>query len=200
LHSGLDTASILSTGRSVWRRLAILMSASLFSPSGNFCADESRWPPLAENVGETKWDVFMNSELELLTGGCLCGAVAYEVRSPFLRFAHCHCGRCRKATGAGHATNLYCAPERFAWLTREDLVARYELPSARSFATVFCCRCGSPLPHRTRSGREIVVPAGSLYKQPNQKPQARIFWGSRVNWSCDGDDLPRFAELPEWWR
>jgi hypothetical protein len=143
---------------------------------------------------------FMNSEPELLTGCCLCGAVTYEVRSPFLRFAHCHCSRCRKATGTGHATNLYCAPEQFAWLTGEDLVVRYDLPSARSFATVFCCRCGCPLPHRTRSGREIVVPAGSLDKQPKQKPQVRIFWNSRVNWSCDGDDLPRFAELPEWWR
>jgi hypothetical protein len=34
----------------------------------------------------------------ILRGGCLCGAVAYTVTSPFLRFAHCYCSRCRKAT------------------------------------------------------------------------------------------------------
>jgi len=51
-----------------------------------------------------------------------------------LRFAHCHCSRCRKATGTGHATNLYCSPERFTWLTGEQHLSRYDLPGAESFA------------------------------------------------------------------
>lgn len=104
---------------------------------------------------------------EVLAGRCLCEAVAFEVWSPFLRFAHCFCRRCRKATGTGHATNLYCSPERFRWLSGEALVHRYDLPSARSFATVTCRTCGSPLPRLTRSGREIVVPAGSLDTAPS---------------------------------
>src|SRR5216684_3233169 len=99
---------------------------------------------------------------ELLRGGCLCGAVTYEVRAPFLRFAHCHCARCRKATGSAHASNLYISPAHFAWTSGRDAVVRYDLPAARSFATTFCRRCGTPLPHHTRSGREIVVPVGSL--------------------------------------
>jgi hypothetical protein len=138
-------------------------------------------------------------EAEVLTGSCLCGAVTYEVRAPFLRFAHCHCRRCCKATGTGHATNLYVVPERFAWKSGQDLTARFDLPSARSFATTFCRTCGSPLPHHTRSGREIVVPAGSLDNEPALAPQARIFWDSRVTWSCL-DDLPRFAEYTDGWR
>jgi hypothetical protein len=143
----------------------------------------------------------MNEEPETLTGSCLCGSVTYRVEAPFLRFAHCHCGRCRKASGSGHATNLYCSPERFAWLTGEELVDRYDLPTARSFATSFSRCCGCPLPRLTRSGREVVVPAGSLDEQPReQQPRARIFWASRVAWSCSGDDLPRFDELPDWWR
>ena len=62
----------------------------------------------------------MSERPEILTGRCLCGAVSYEVRSPFLRFAHCHCSRCRHATGTGNATNLYCSPERFKWLSGEE--------------------------------------------------------------------------------
>jgi hypothetical protein len=135
-----------------------------------------------------------------LTGGCLCGAVTYRVTAPFLRFAHCHCSRCRKATGAGYATNLYVAPNRFAWRSGQEFTVRYDLPTARSFATTFCRQCGSPLPHHTRSGREIVIPAGSLDRGPDLKPQARIFWDSRASWSCVGDDVPTFAELPDWWR
>jgi hypothetical protein len=54
---------------------------------------------------------------EALSGSCLCGSVRFEVRQPYLRFAHCYCGRCRKATGSSHATNLYVAPPQFSWVS-----------------------------------------------------------------------------------
>lgn len=137
---------------------------------------------------------------ERLRGSCLCGAVTYEVRAPFLRFAHCHCSRCRKATGSAHATNLYASPDRFAWTAGEEHVVRFDLPTAKSFATTFCRLCGSPLPHHTRSRRELVVPAGSLDDEPSLRPNARIFVDSTAPWACATDDVPGFSELPEWWR
>lgn len=142
----------------------------------------------------------MSEPTEILRGSCLCGDIAYEVWSPFLRFAHCHCSRCRKATGTGHATNLYCSPDRFRWIKGEKLIERYDLPVARSFAAVVCRMCGSPLPRLTRSGSELVVPAGSLDGEPSVRPNARIFWGSRASWSCEDDVLPRYDGLPDWWR
>jgi len=135
-----------------------------------------------------------------LAGSCLCGAVTYRVKAPFLQFAHCHCQRCRKATGTGHATNLYVERENFEWVTGEEFTARYDLPSAKSFATTFCQTCGSPLPHHTRSGRTVVVPAGSLDVEPPLSPQARIFWESRAVWSCSSAAVPEFATYPEWWK
>lgn len=140
----------------------------------------------------------MNSES--LKGGCLCGAVTYEVRKPYLRFAHCYCGRCRKATGSSHATNLYVEPRRFSWRTGEELTRRFDLPSAPSFATTYCTSCGGPLPHRTRSGKEVVVPAGTLDSAPDIAPQANIFWGSRAEWSCAGGELPCHDEYAPNWR
>lgn len=118
----------------------------------------------------------------------------YEVKQPFLRFLHCHCSRCRKATGSAHASNLYVEPTHFAWTSGQDFVVRFDLPSARSFAMTFCRQCGSPLPHHTRSGREVVIPAGSLDQEPEVQPQGRAFWDSRASWACGGDALPRFAE------
>jgi hypothetical protein len=136
----------------------------------------------------------------VLSGSCLCGAVAYKVRGPFLRFAHCHCGRCRKATGTGHASNIYVDPANFEWLAGHEFTKRFDLASARSFATTFCTACGSPLPHHTRSGREIVIPAGSLDDVPTISPQVRIFWDSRAPWACSADGLETSGELPQWWR
>ncbi len=42
-----------------------------------------------------------------LTGSCLCGEVRYTATGEESRFYHCHCKRCRKASGTGHASNLF---------------------------------------------------------------------------------------------
>jgi hypothetical protein len=55
-----------------------------------------------------------------LKGSCLCGAVKYEVTGEPRRFYHCHCSRCRKATGTGHASNLFLQPGALKWLSGEQ--------------------------------------------------------------------------------
>lgn len=134
-----------------------------------------------------------------LRGSCLCGKVMYEVRPPFSKFVHCHCARCRKATGAAHATNIYLAPGQLTWLSGEEIIGRFDLPSALSFARWFCLHCGGPVPRLSRSGRTVVVPAGSLDDNPREKPTARIFCNSEAPWTCRADNLPCHAEYPEWW-
>jgi hypothetical protein len=126
-----------------------------------------------------------------LIGSCLCRGVAYEVNPPFIRFVHCYCSRCRKSTGSGRASNIVVLPEQLRWLEGETLLVRFDLPEARSFATTFCSKCGSPLPHLTRSGREVIVPAGSLDQEPMDTPSAHFQWSSRAKWISDNE-----AHLP----
>jgi hypothetical protein len=123
-------------------------------------------------------------------GSCLCAVVVFTVDLPFDRFIHGHCSRCRKATGTAHATNAVVRAAALRWQRGEDLVVRYDLPTARSFATSFCSRCGSPLPHLTRSGREAIVPAGTFDGDLGVKPERRVHWASRADWHADGADLP----------
>jgi len=109
---------------------------------------------------------------EVLNGSCLCGAVRYRVQAPFIRFAHCHCSRCRKATGSGHATNLVVQPANLEWIQGRDQVQRFDLPSAKSFSTAVCRTCGSPVPRLSRDGQRVIVPAGSLDDVPSIQPAA----------------------------
>jgi hypothetical protein len=125
-----------------------------------------------------------------IRGSCLCGGVTYEATLPFEHFAHCHCSRCRKATGAARASNAVVRAGAFRWTGGADLVARYDLPTARSFATGFCRTCGSPLPLAPRSGRSVIIPAGSLDADPGQRPDRHAQWGSRAPWDEHGDGLP----------
>lgn len=129
-----------------------------------------------------------------LSGRCLCGAVHYEVTGTPLRFVHCHCERCRRATGTGHASNLLLKPGAVDWQGTDAQIQRFKLPEAERFGTAFCKTCGGQLP---RVGKElVVVPAGSLDTPPEIRPQGRIFWSSRAEWSCSGDELPSYAEYP----
>ena len=132
-----------------------------------------------------------------LSGSCLCGAVQYEISGEAQRFYHCHCQRCRKLTGSGHASNLLVSPEScLTWVKGEELLKRYKVPEAERFYNCFCSQCGSPMPRVVPQMGGVLVPAGTLNEEPPIPPGARIFWDSRAEWSC-GDELPVFAEYPE---
>ncbi len=131
-----------------------------------------------------------------MKGSCLCGAVKFEVTGEATRFYHCHCSRCRKATGTGHASNMFVQPGELKWLQGEDQVRSFKLPDAKRFTNTFCATCGGRLPRQAPGTDVVLVPAGSLDGEPPIKPQARIYtaWGAR--WACSGDSLPAFPELP----
>jgi hypothetical protein len=123
-------------------------------------------------------------------GGCLCGLVEYEVDLPFIKFVKCRCSRCRKATGSAFTANACVLPSAFRRLSGQRHVARFDYPLAKSFSTSFCRECGSPLPHATRSGREVIVPAGSLGDDPGVSPMIDSCWPSRAPWLSDAINLP----------
>lgn len=129
-------------------------------------------------------------------GGCLCGAVRFVVSGEVARFTHCHCSRCRRATGTGHATNLIVKPAHVTWERGEEQVRRYKLPDAERFSTAFCSECGSPLPRVIPQMGFALIPAGALDGDPGLRPQSHIFWDSRADWSCPADGLPTFSEYP----
>jgi len=131
-----------------------------------------------------------------LTGSCLCGAVKYEATGVATRFLHCHCSRCRKATGTGHASNLFLQPGTLKWLQGEDQVRSYKVPEAKRFTNSFCAACGSRLPRQAPGTDAVLIPAGSLDVDAPILPQGRIFTGSAARWACTGDELPAYPEYP----
>ena len=127
---------------------------------------------------------------EAVRGGCLCGAVAYEVPRPVGgAIVLCHCSRCRHARGAAHNSNLFVELERFRWLRGADRVETFKLPTAERFSQSFCRDCGSALPHVLR---RAVIPAGSLDDDPDVRPALHIFVASKAPWFEIADDLPRY--------
>ena len=129
-------------------------------------------------------------------GSCLCGSVQYEISGEPKKFYHCHCRRCRKASGTGHASNLLIKPGAIKWNRGEELIKSYKVPEAKRFTNCFCSVCGGRVPRYVKETDFIVIPAGSLDSDPTIRPQAHIFWDSRASWSCGGDGLPVHSEYP----
>jgi hypothetical protein len=134
---------------------------------------------------------------QTLKGSCLCGALQFEVSGEPARFFHCHCSRCRKSTGTGHASNLFISNAELTWTGDMALMNTFKLPEAQRFARTFCTRCGGPLPREMGDSGQVFVPAGTLDDEPNITPQARIFQDSKASWSCTGDQVPCFAQYAE---
>lgn len=130
------------------------------------------------------------------SGSCLCGQVHYEISGHLDIFQYCHCSRCRKFTGSAFASNLLVKPDHFRWLAGRELVTQYSPPDTKHFATAFCRSCGSSLPWHAKTGKAVVIPAGSLDDEPPITPSQNIFCASSARWYTATSDLPAYDELP----
>ena len=133
---------------------------------------------------------------ETFRGSCLCGGVKYAVEGEANRFFNCHCSRCRKASGTGHASNILLDNATIKWRGDDTLRKSFKVPEAARFTNHFCARCGSPVPRDYPERNLVIIPAGSLDHEIEVKPQARIFADSKTSWSCTDSQIPVFATYP----
>lgn len=131
-----------------------------------------------------------------VTGSCFCNKVSYEITGNMGVFQYCHCSRCRKVTGSAHATNIFVSPGDFKWLGGEDCITRYDPEHTKYFATAFCKHCGSTLPWLSKSGKAVIVAAGTLDADPGIRPQRNIYCSSRPEWYTHASAIPEFDEMP----
>jgi hypothetical protein len=78
-----------------------------------------------------------------IRGGCLCGAVRYQITAPFRRANFCHCSRCRKHSGAAALAQGRVPISDFVLLQGRQMLVSYTEPG--HMAKVFCGCCGSSL-------------------------------------------------------
>ena len=80
------------------------------------------------------------------------------------------------------ATNIAVPIAQFRWTQGEESLRRFDLPEAKSFARQICGKCNCPVPHASRDGQRVIVPAGTLDDVPPGKPAAHGHWSSRASW------------------
>ena len=92
------------------------------------------------------------------SGGCLCGAVTYEVTGQLRSVIACHCGQCRRTSG--HFVAATAAWRDDFHLTEDRGLAWYR--SSERAERGFCKLCGSSLFWRAEGSPAISIMAGTL--------------------------------------
>jgi hypothetical protein len=108
------------------------------------------------------------------SGGCLCGAVRYEVDGPVRDVLICHCSSCRRTHGH---TGAYteCADEDLVLIAAGGLCWYVEDGRARGF----CSGCGASLFWRAEGERATSISAGTLDEPTGLRTVAHIYTASQ---------------------
>ncbi|HEY7933580.1 MAG TPA: GFA family protein [Solirubrobacteraceae bacterium] len=128
----------------------------------------------------------------MLEGGCLCGAVRFQIGAPFISAGYCHCTHCQRRTGTGSSANGRVPKAGFRLLSGEDQLRSFKPPTG--VPKLFCATCGSALfSGDPFSDEEVAVRLGALDGDPDIRPQYRQFVDSAASWEpIPDDDLTRF--------
>lgn len=124
------------------------------------------------------------------TGGCLCGAIRYEVNAPAISTGYCHCSICRKFSGS--VVNAWTAfPASAVRFLSEHPCYFASSPIAQRG---FCPKCAASLTYKLVRPREtayLVVHTSSLDEPENFAPCVHSGIESKLPWFDIVDDLPR---------
>ena len=106
-----------------------------------------------------------------ISGGCLCGAVRYEVTGKLRNIIACHCVQCRRSSGHFVAATA-CRKAHFRLVQQEGLRWYSAVPGHRRG---FCQVCGSSLFFEEVAGERMSIAAGSLDAPQGLTIAAHIF-------------------------
>ena len=126
-----------------------------------------------------------------VTGGCLCGAVRYEVNADPITTRTCWCRLCQ-FIGAGSATVNVCFPAG-ALVIRGEL--RDFVSTADSGAAMhrrFCPICGVHMfSDADQRSHLTFVRAGTLDDVELAAPEMAIWTSQAPSWACIGENIPQ---------
>ena len=136
---------------------------------------------------------------EHFTGGCLCGAIRYEIHAEVSGLRACHCYNCQRSSGNFGTVNAV-VPTDSLKITKgtpkmyHDAATR----SGRTLSRFFCGECGSPVySSRNPNPGFVVVRAGTLDDSDALKITGNIWTSTARPWAfidrsteCHPENMP----------
>ena len=125
---------------------------------------------------------------KIKTGGCLCGAVRYEIKGALRDSIACHCVQCRKTSG--HYVSATAVHKLDFEITEDRGLKWYQ--SSSYVKRGFCNACGSSL-FWDMDDRDLMgIMSGTLDGETGIKTSTHIYVGDKGDYYELADDLPKY--------
>ena len=129
-----------------------------------------------------------------LSGGCMCGAVRYELQSEPFDAGWCHCRTCQLTSGSPAMVFASVPEGDLKWTRGGDKVR--SVTSSSFGHRCFCGECGTPFLMKVNHQPETVDFSVATLDEPEAiVPGFHIFWSSKVGWFDPADELPRHEQF-----
>ncbi|MBB2483721.1 GFA family protein [Mitsuaria sp. WAJ17] len=124
-------------------------------------------------------------------GGCHCGAVVLQIRGTLRPPINCHCGLCRRLSGAAFTTWLSVPVEVLLVQGEAELVSYRPTPNLQR---LFCRHCGTHVLTRDARCQHIAgLPAGVMADADVPAPSGEYFTSHKAPWYSLPASAPCFG-------
>ncbi len=130
-------------------------------------------------------------------GGCLCGAVRFNIETDApLGVRQCWCRVCQYlGAGAGTVNAIFRTADFSVTGPMTDYVSVAD--SGATMHRRFCAQCGTPLFSEAEPRPHLVIVRVGALDDPNLAPPAGIIWTkSAPAWACFDPSLPTTEGQP----
>jgi len=129
----------------------------------------------------------------VLTGGCHCGKIRYEISGDPVHHSFCHCRDCRRCAGAPSVSWAGVAKEALRIIGEPQLYR--SSPGTERF---FCGTCGTGLfyVNETVLPGEVDVQTATLDDPEATAPECHVQVAERIGWMKTAHELPEFQRFP----
>jgi hypothetical protein len=129
-------------------------------------------------------------------GGCLCGAIRYEIAAKPMFGGQCQCLDCQRESGGGH-TSFIAFPADAVKLTGTPRFYELTADSGNRMRRGFCPTCGSSVVGATTGLPGMrTISVGSLDDPSGFKPQFVCYTSRGHAWDFVDPAVPSFPKMP----
>jgi len=127
-----------------------------------------------------------------ITGGCLCGAVRYQINARPVRMANCHCRTCQKSSGSAFMALMF-VPDSALQVTGSYREFPTLAASGNTVYRAFCTQCGGPLFGRNSVFTQLRPVAAMTLDDPAiYRPELNMWVADAQPWDAMNPDLPKY--------
>lgn len=129
-------------------------------------------------------------------GGCLCGAVRYQVIGQPVAAYVCYCDYCKRASGTGFQIPVFFKAKQVTF--EGQALASYDYVSpvhGRTIQTQFCPSCGTRVASKISRVPSVTLISGGTFDQPDWYPiTCHLFAQHALSWLQMPRDVPCYQQ------